>query len=245
MRASGAEVKLEGSLDTFPLRELFEMTVYSSVTGALTIYNDGASGQVFFRDGMPYHATYDGERGEHAVVRMFEDHRGTFAFVADTTSDDDSLWHDPLDLVELCERLARRWARVRPEIPDMRLVPQLLHRPESDRITLDAEHWPVFSAIDGARSVEQIIEVVASDPLEVCEALMALQSGGLLKLAAAADAPRPPAGPARSQAQGGFFDRLLSTIPVPVVAPTQPVAAPKQPFVAPDDEDPILSLLRN
>jgi hypothetical protein len=248
MRATGANVKLEGTLDTFPLRELIEMTVYSSVTGVLTIYNDSALGRIFFRDGMPYHASYGDERGEQAVVRLFEEHQGSFSFVADTVSDETTLWYDPLDLVEVCERKALRWAKVRPEIPDLCLVPQLLNGPEGDRITLDSDHWPVFSAIDGARSAAEIVALLGADPLEVCEALAALLGAGLLKLSPPSAAAAPEAKQAAPRTNVGFFDRLLATVPAAPSVTTGPAvpSAPSRP-AAPSapEEDPILRLLRS
>ncbi|MBC8076698.1 MAG: DUF4388 domain-containing protein [Chloroflexales bacterium] len=236
-------MKLEGALDTFPLRELIEMTVYSSVTGVLTIYGASAVGRVFFRDGRPYHASYGDERGEQAVVRLFEERQGSFSFVADTVSDEATLWYDPLDLIELCEQQARRWAQVRPAIPDMRLVPELLNVPEGNHVTLDTEHWPVFSAIDGARSVGEIVALLNTNALEVCEALASLQRAGLLKLAAATLSTRQNAeGQEVARTHTSLFDRLLATMPVP---PSAPSSAPSQPAAATaPDEDPILRMLR-
>jgi len=248
MRASGAEVKLEGTLDTFPLRELIEMTVYSSVTGVLTVYSASTVGRVFFRDGRPYHASYGDERGEQAVVRMFEEDKGAFSFVADTASDEATLWYDPLDLIEQCEQQARRWAQVRPEIPHLRLVPQLLNAPEGNQITLDTDHWPVFSAIDGTRSVGEIVALLGTDALEVCEALATLQRAGLLQLAAATAATPQVAGePTVARTHTSLFDRLLATMPPPAVpTPALPPSAlpPSQPATTAHDDDPILRLLR-
>lgn len=239
MRVSGADVKLEGTLDTFPLRELIEMTVYSSVTGVLTIYGASAVGRVFFRDGRPYHASYGDERGEQAVVCLFEERQGAFSFVADTASDEATLWYDPLDLIEQCEQQAQRWAQVRSAIPDMRLVPQLLNVPEGNHITLDTDHWPVFSAIDGARSVGEIVALLDTNALEVCEALASLQRAGLLQLAAGTPLIRQNVAEQEGvRTHTSLFDRLLATMPVPPSATAQPPAA-----TAPD-EDPILRMLR-
>ena len=54
-------MQLDGNLDKFPLRELIEMVVYSSVTGVLELRAGGDIGRLFFRDGQPYHASA-GER---------------------------------------------------------------------------------------------------------------------------------------------------------------------------------------
>ena len=49
-------MQLDGNLNKFPLRELIEMVVYSSVTGVLELRAGTDIGQIFFRDGQPYHA---------------------------------------------------------------------------------------------------------------------------------------------------------------------------------------------
>jgi hypothetical protein len=249
-------LKLEGVLTTFPLRELIEMTVYSSVTGVLTIYGPAGSGQIFFRDGQPYHADYGTVVGDQAVVRLFEANDAHFSFVADAVSEEETLWHDPMDLIELSERQAARWSRVRTEITDLALVPRLVNG-SSDQFLIDGDHWPVISAVDGVRSLSVIADFLGRDTLEVCEAAVELRRSGMLVL----DQPPPPPAHAPvtssttapgTRPRHSIFDRILATLPpeepapAPAPAPAPGASATTTPPAAPPpvEEDPILRLLR-
>ena len=75
-------MQLDGTLDKFPLRELIEMIVYSSVTGVLETHAGHDVGRIFFRDGRPYHAVAGEWRGVDAIGAMFEERSAPFRFVA-------------------------------------------------------------------------------------------------------------------------------------------------------------------
>ncbi len=83
-------MQLDGTLDTFPLRELIEMIVYSSVTGVLELRLGQGVGQLFFYDGRPYHAVAGDETGLEAVPRLFEMPGAAFHFVAGHTVTDET-----------------------------------------------------------------------------------------------------------------------------------------------------------
>src|SRR5262245_38836038 len=127
-------VQLDGTLDQFPLRELIEMIVYSSVTGVLEVRVTDEVAQLFFRDGRPYHAAAGERAGLDAIVTMFGDRKARFRFVADTESPAETIWHDPLELIEQGEEQARLWAIVRPRIPNLNAIPALRTTPETDQI---------------------------------------------------------------------------------------------------------------
>jgi hypothetical protein len=258
-------VKLEGSLEMFPLRELIEMTVYSSVTGSLNIYSAQGDGHIFFRDGQPYHAIYNTQvTGMAAVVAIFEMLQATFTFVADATADEETLASDPLDLVENAERIARRWQRLRPDIPDLSIVPHLLCSQERARFNISPAHWSIFTAIDGQKSLETIIQALNMEPVEVCEAIVQMKSDHLIELKQSnmfvnecmiEPTPTRPTGHPRT-AGAGVFDRLLGNSAPVKPQHAEPVPTRKEdttpgntpPSVktrSANEEDHILRLLRN
>ncbi len=207
-------MKLEGSLTMFPLRELFEMTIYSSVTGSLNIYSAQGDGHIFFCDGQPYHAIYNTqETGMAALVAIFEMSQATFTFVADVTAEEETLVSDPLDLVENAERLATRWQRIRPDIPDLSTVPHQLCSQERARFNISPAHWSIFTAIDGQNSLNTIIQTLNMEPIEVCEAVVQMKSDHVIELKRPNTFTNeymidpPPVTPRRA---GGVFDRLLA-----------------------------------
>lgn len=222
-------MQIEGSLDQFPIRELIEMIVYSSVTGVLEVRVVDEIGQLFFRDGRPYHSLLGEQVGFDAICRMFEEREAPFRFVAGNEAPVETLWIDPWDLIERAEEQARQWARVRPRIASMAWVPTLRSRGGSDAIHISETIWPVLSAVDGQRSVAAIAEELCVAPLEVCVALVELLEQGLISI-------RPPGlrGPeprpfARESA--GFLERLLAGAPLSDL-PAEPTDLPLPPRAA-------------
>ena len=209
-------MQLDGTLDTFPLRELIEMIVYSSVTGVLELRLGQHVGQLFFYDGRPYHALGGNETGLEAVSRLFEMPGAAFHFIAGHTVTDESLWHDPLEMIERAERQATQWQLVRPHIPSITWVPSLLSNSNAEHIHINESTWPVLAAVDGQRSVAAIAENIGMSPLDVCVALTSLLEQKLI----AVRAPRPgfveprtaqaSAAPQAPQQSTGFFDRVLA-----------------------------------
>ena len=100
-------MQLEGTLDTFPLRELIEMVVYSSVTGVLNVEIGSGIGRLYFRDGQPYHALAGDQSGINAVCAMFEQTHSRFSFAAGDVSDNRCGWI--VGMIEHGEELARLW----------------------------------------------------------------------------------------------------------------------------------------
>lgn len=270
-------MKLEGSLTMFPLRELIEMTLYSSVSGVLNIFGSQQRGQIFFRDGHPYHATSgDGETsGINAVVALFEQTEGTFAFVDDVMSEEETLLTDPLDMIEYAERMAARWRRVRHYIPDLALVPCLICDPERARYSVSPEHWSIFTSIDNQRSLRQLIDLLNFEPIEVCEAAAQMCQDKLIELRDLRSStmkpnrdhkqqtdPSSPRSSRSSRAKAGILDRLLAQAATTAPAtrgildtpPSEtssseaqtPASDPIRPQRATQrEEDDILQLLRN
>ncbi len=209
-------MKLEGTIEQFPLRELIEMVFYSSVTGVISIYGARGCGQIFFRDGQPYHADYGDLNGLAAVGAMFEELSAKFSFVSDTTCDDETLWGDPLDLVDQAERLAARWRVLRPHITSLAMVPRRLFSPEAVHYRVDPAHWSYFLAIDGQHTLEELATLLNCEPIDLCEAVVQLCKDGLIELRRSSvivpKAEGPPATVPLSN-HGGLFDRLLGALP--------------------------------
>lgn len=214
-------MQLDGTLDQFPLRELIEMVVYSSVTGVLEVRVGEAVGQLFFRDGRPYHAEAGELSAFDAVQVMFEQRDTPFRFVADTTSERETLWLDPWELIERGETQARQWAEVRPLIPSLAWIPSLCSTASSEHIHISESAWPVLSAVDGQRSVAQIAEKLNMVELDTCVALVSLLNQGLVTIRQPRPAlfePRPAAPDQRRDGAlpaNDFFERLMANINLP------------------------------
>lgn len=223
-------MQLEGTLDKFPLRELIEMVTYSSVTGVLEVRLGQEIGQLFFKDGRPYHAQSGQLTGIDATAAMFEEHDAFFRFVADEESAESTMWQDSWEIIERSEELAGQWRSVRALIPSMQAVPLLHDAPAIGQVQISEAAWPVLAAIDGQRTVEQISEYLNLVLLDCCLALVFLIERGLIviqpprqplkkpklkRLVVAPAEPMPDAEPvvaesAAPSSNPGFLERLLA-----------------------------------
>ncbi len=219
-------MQLDGNLDKFPLRELIEMVVYSSVTGVLELRAGADIGQIFFRDGQPYHAVAGQRAGMDAIAAMFEERDSPFRFVADRESEGSTLWVDPWELIERGEAQARQWAHIRTFIPNLECVPTLRGTPAANQIHIRETLWPLLAAVDGRRNVIEIAKYLNLVQLDACVALAELVEQGLIDIhhspaaptstlfAPPAAAEPPKASPQPSEAEprstSGFLERLLS-----------------------------------
>jgi hypothetical protein len=175
-------VQLEGTLDKFPLRELIEMVTYSSVTGVLEVRVGPEIGQIFFRDGRPYHAVASQLTGIDATAAMFEQREAPFRFVADEENAESTLWQDSWEIIERSEEQAGKWLSVRKHIPSMEYVPALRDAPAIGQVQISEMAWPVLAAIDGQRTVQQIAEHLNLVLLDCCLALVFLLDRNLITM---------------------------------------------------------------
>jgi len=223
-------VQLEGTLDKFSLRELIEMVTYSSVTGVLEVRVAAEIGQIFFRDGRPYHALAGQLTGIAATAAMFEERDAPFRFVADQESAESTLWQDSWEIIERSEEQAQKWLGVRGRIPSMDCIPALRDAPAIGQVQISEAAWPVLAAIDGQRTVQQIAEHLNLVLLDCCLALVFLIDRGLITVQpprqqfripklkrlvlptaeATPEAEATEAGRASPNASSGFLERLLA-----------------------------------
>ncbi|NJN17985.1 MAG: DUF4388 domain-containing protein [Oscillochloris sp.] len=232
-------MKLEGTLATFPLRELIDMIIYSSVTGALNMYAGERSGHLYFRDGHLYHVDFAEQIGTDGLADLLELSDGGFAFVSDQISSEESMWGDLDFHLQTAERLAMRWRQVRAYVPSMAFIPQVLLAPDQLQRRVSPLHLPFLEQLDGVKSLQSVATELGWSAIDVAEAAAQLVLDGVIDL-------RRTAAPARqrseepSRSEGGLFERIIRRNGTghPVSGPTPATPATSSP------EDAILQLLR-
>lgn len=247
-------MKLEGTIPLFPLHELIEMVVYSSVTGTLNIYGPGSPGTLYFRDGVLYHAERDSAEGMAALAELFEVTEANFTFVSDVTSEAESLWGTLHEHLHTAQRLAARWRKLRAYIPHMDLIPLLLGDYEQLVQRVSPKHHVLFQALDQQSNLRQLAQKLGWAEIDVGEAIVQLCVDGLIELRSTRQATTQATSQADEQKlrTGGLFDRIRSRTPprpapVPAAA-TPPQATPEEASAEPKEaespDDLILKLLR-
>jgi hypothetical protein len=198
-------VKLEGTLETIPLRELIDMIAYSSVTGVLNLYHGQLVGHLYFRDGHLYHCDTHVAVGVEALAEMLEISEADFSFVGDVTSSQESLWGDMDYHVQMAERLAYRWQGVRSAIPSLDLVPTLLVSFEVALRRVGPSHHQVLDRIDGNHSLKMIASDLGWAEIDLAEAITQMLQDNLIDLCQGA---QPPAAQTLDAPRSSLFDRL-------------------------------------
>ncbi len=243
-------MKLEGSLTTFPLRELIDMIVYSSVTGVLNVYSPGQPGQIFFRDGTLYHIERGPARGVDALAELLEHADVRFAFVNNVQSEAETIWGSLTMHLQTAERTASRWHRIRAYIPTLDLTPTLVISRDQAIRRIGPAHYPVLGLIDGQHSLRQIASELGWAQIDVAEAVTQFSLDSLVNLQAPATARQDqPVTASTSGRNGngngnGVFDRLLGrsqtvSRPSEAVEPVRAAPPERRP------EDLILQMLRS
>lgn len=235
-------VKLEGSLVTFPLRELIDMVLFSSVTGVLNIYGSGRTGHLFFREGRLYHAERGLARGMDALAELLAIDEALFSFVTDAVSEEESLWGAPDYHLQNAERAAARWRRIRAYVPDLERVPRLLVAPAWIERHVNLAHHPLLAVVDGRVSLRDIAARLGWAAIDVAEIAAQLILDGVIELITAPAEPPAPAPPAPGT---GLFDQLLaSSSSAQTPSRADPPPADPQARAYHSVEDAILRLLR-
>jgi hypothetical protein len=228
-------VKLEGTLETIPLRELIDMIAYSSVTGVLNLYAGQSHGHLYFRDGNLYHCDFQGAVGVEALAGMLEITQAGFSFVGDVLSEQESLWGDMGYHVQMAERLAYRWQGVRAAVPSFDLVPALAVAFEVALRRIGPSHHQVLDRIDGSHSLKAIAADLGWAEIDLAEAITQMLQDKLIELR---HSSAPPAGQTLDPPRGSLFDRLR-----PRSAEGARQQSPERTRIAP--EEMVLNILRS
>lgn len=238
-------MKLEGTLDTFPLRELIDMVIYSSVTGVLQIDGPGEAGRLFFRDGALYHVERGAAQGVEALGELFELSSGSFSFASKAESAASSIVGPVSAHLEHADQLGVRWRQIRRYVPTLELYPVLVVSREAAVRRVNPYHYPLLEGIDGKTALRQLAAQCGWDGIDVAEAAAQMSLDGVIDLRRGPDlAPAAPLPQIAARGEG-LFDRLRGR-PGLAQQPTPPAAGPPHSGEPPraSSEDLILQLLR-
>lgn len=193
---------LQGTLETLALPELFGLLAHSRKTGALWLDAANSSAVVYIVEGRCC-AAESSEAGEQladqaallarvvdvcfAVERAGD---GTFRF-----GPEESPWacEESVDLevaVDELARLVEEWRDIQAVIPALECRIRLTEELRVDELTVDRERWQLIVALDGRRSVRDLVRRTSRPVLDVCHAIVELVEAGAVNVG---PAPAPPA----------------------------------------------------
>jgi hypothetical protein len=226
---------LQGSFETLSLPEVLGLLASARKTGALRLEVGAASGIVHVEDGH-CRAVETAERRapidrgadllEALVEVCFDTVRvdgGSFRFGADEPAP----WRcpEPVELSDALvevERLLKQWREVVRLIPSFDCRPRLLDALVVDELVLDRERWSLLVALDGRRTVREVVERVGRPVLDVGHALLELIDAGAVGIVEP-EPERAEPEPAPATRVSEREEPVVDAAPAP---PVEPVRAP-------------------
>ncbi len=204
---------LQGTFETLSLPEVFGLLAGARKTGALYLDAGEVAGLVHIADGH-CHAADSKEQygplsdGSDLLLRLVDlcftsmcQPSGAFRFEADEPAP----WScpEPVELSDALvevDRLLKQWREILRIIPSLDCRPCLLETLEVEELVLDRERWALLVAIDGRRSVREIVQRTGRPVMDLCQAMLELVEAGALGIidpaaARAAEPLEPEAAP--------------------------------------------------
>ncbi len=217
---------MQGTFDTLALQELLGLLAQSRKTGAIWLDAGPASAVIYVVDGrccaaLSNEAADPIDNAPALVVRLVDlcfavarAEDGAFKFGLEEPP-----WvcSETVDLYVANDELSRlleEWRGIQAVIPSLECRLRLSEDLGIDELVVDRERWRLLTAIDGRRSVRELVRKTTRPVLDVCHAVVALVEAGAIVVA------QPPAAaqPSSSRSSGGKASRPV----MPVVDPDSP-----------------------
>jgi Domain of unknown function (DUF4388) len=237
---------LQGTFETLALPELLGLLASARKTGALRLEAGPVSGAIHLSDGHCCAVETTDHLGRvsdgaallarlvdvcFAVTRQ---EGGAFQFA----SDEPPPWvsDEPVELSDAVvevDRLLKQWREILRVIPSLDCRPRLLEVLDVDELVLDRDRWSLLVAIDGRRTVRELVQRAARPVIDVCHSLLELVEAGAVGVVEPAAAPPEPVPPPPAAAPAPPEPVAPPAPAAPPPAPPAPVApAPAAPAVA-------------
>jgi Domain of unknown function (DUF4388) len=202
------EVVLQGTLETLALPELLGLLAQSRKTGALWLDAANSSAVLYIVEGRCC-AAESGDAGE-----TLDDSAALLARVIDICfaverADDGTFRFGPelppwacdetVDLDVAMDELARlvaEWRDIQAVIPSLDCRIRLADELGVDELVIDRERWQLIVALDGRRTVRDLVRKTNRPVLEVCHAILELVDSGAVNVGP------PPAVPVGRNGKG-------------------------------------------
>jgi len=217
---------LQGTFETLPLAEVLGLLARAHKRGALLLEAGAASGVIFVDDGRCRATESRDLRGpvEHApelLVRLVDlcfavarQDDGSFKFAADEAPE----WEcsEPVDLdvaIDELEHLLLEWRDIQEVIPSLEARVKLSEQLGIDELRVGRDRWRLLVAIDGGRSVRDLVQRTTRPILEVCHELVELLDAQAITISETVTASAPP--PQQQQQASGPTRRSGKASSVP------------------------------
>lgn len=181
---------LQGTFETLTLTEVLGLLARSNKSGALLLEAGPATGVVHVDAGRCFAAESSEQRGpvESApalLARLVDvcfavsrQEGGSFRFASGEKPEWSS---EPVDLdvaIEELEHLLDEWREIQEVVPSLDCRVRLSEELTVDQLPVDRQRWKLLVAIDGRRTVRDLVQRTGRPVLDTCHELVALVEAG-------------------------------------------------------------------
>ena len=142
------------------------------------------------------------------------------------------------------ERLLKQWREILRVIPSLECRPRMLDALEVEEIVIDRERWALLVAIDGRRTVRELVQRSARPVIDVCHVLLELVEAGAIGVIdpAASRAPEPEPELDRIQEPPVLEAAFPEPEPAPITREPEPAweREPEPVAAAPAEPEPVI-----
>jgi hypothetical protein len=199
---------MQGNLAQISLNDILLLATGGRKSGVLKLSRGKETVEVYISDGNIIHATCPIGEGEKALLYPVTWGEGVFNLMPNGTPSITTIKKTSAEILDEVKAMSREWETILEVIPSGKAVFRIADPGEaqSGPITVPYVGWRVLSKIDGARTVQEIAEILRIPFAYTAKVIFNLHKAGLVEIVnpssrARTDTVPPP-----------LFDRLTSIL---------------------------------
>ena len=209
---------MQGNLSQIGLTDLLVLATSGKKTGVLKLAHGKESVEVFLTDGKIVHATCFIGEGEKALLYPVTWDEGTFNLQPNGAAPAATVQKSADAILAEVKAMTREWQIIVEVIPSGKAVFRIADLAENHigPVTVPNAGWRVLSKLDGARTVQEVAELLRIPFAYIAKVIYNLHQSGLVELAA------PVAKPAVDLVPPAFLNRVTGIL-TEVIGPMAPL----------------------
>jgi hypothetical protein len=177
---------MQGNLSQISLTDLLLLATSGKKSGVLKLAHGKETVEVFLTDGKILHATCPIGDGDKALLYPVTWDEGTFHLQPNGTAPAATVRKSSEDILAEVKAMTREWEIILELIPTGKAVFRIadLAEDHTGPVTVPNVGWRVLSKLDGARTVQEVAELLRIPFAYTAKVIYNLHKSGLVELAA-------------------------------------------------------------
>jgi Domain of unknown function (DUF4388) len=209
---------MQGNLAQISLNDILLLATGGRKSGVLKLSRGKETVEVYIADGNIIHATCPIGEGEKALLYPVTWGEGVFTLTPNGSPPTTTIKKTSAEILDEVKAMSREWETILEVVPSGKAVFRIADPGEEQTGPITVPHvgWRVLSKVDGARTVQEIAEILRIPFAYTAKVIFNLHKSGLVELVA------PLSKVASDLVPPALFDRL-TTVLTEVIGPMAPL----------------------